>query len=109
MGTSQSKTLPKDFDAPALVKTTKNHEERLSGLEKQISALVAKVGDNESFAKSFAEAQKNTKIIDESITVIIDGHDNHKFKVNGLALAKFLGTLIIGAILGALIDTAIRR
>lgn len=46
----------KDFDATELVKASESHEQQLKGLSDRVVLLENRVGNNEAFAKSFAES-----------------------------------------------------
>lgn len=99
----KKKTARQDFNASALVKTTEDHEERLSSLEEQVIELQARVGNSEVFGRTFCEAQKTDKSIDSCIVSIIDEHDNHKLKINVIAFGKWIGILALGGIIGGII------
>ncbi len=99
------KTNPlKDFDAPALLKTTEDHEERLKSLSNRIKTLEERIGDSEAFGKTFATAQLTEKTIDNAITDIIDKHDNHKIKISVMAISKWLAVALASAFIGAWIQ-----
>lgn len=96
-------SLPKDFDPEALVSASQSHEQQLKGLSDRISFLESRVGDNDGFNKTFAEAQASGKQIDEAISKVIDMHDKHLLIIKGTSLLKWLSALIIGGIIGTLI------
>lgn len=100
--TTKSSKL-KDFDPEELLASSKSHTERIEVLEDRVEALEKNISDDAWFAKRFVDSQKDHKQVDESIKSIIKDYDNHKLKIGGLALAKWLGVLVIGGILGALI------
>lgn len=97
----------KDFDAPGLVKATQNHEEQLKDLSDRVSTLESLIGNNEAFAKAFVSAQQNDKSIDAALNSVIDAYDNHKIKINALALAKWIFGAIIGAVITWLVTQAV--
>lgn len=97
----------KDFDAPALVKTTEDHEERLKGLESRLNAIENRVGTNEVFGKTFVDSLKNFKTMSEEVNRIIDDHDNHKIKVTFTSAGKFLLNAAIGTFVAWLVVQAI--
>lgn len=95
----------KDFDATELVKATEDHEHQLKELADRVGILEGRVIGNESFAKSFIEASTESVPLQDTINQIIDKHDNHKLKISGIALLKWLGMLVIGGIAGAFINS----
>lgn len=90
---------PSDFDAGALLKTTDSHTEELKNLS-------GRVGDNESFAKTFVDSAEASKKIDEYINGIIDKRDTHIWKVGILNVLKWVAMLIVGGFIGGLITKA---
>ncbi len=88
-----------DFASNSLINKIPRHDKDINWIKKKISELEGRVGDNESFAKAFVSAQKNDKSIDEALNAVIDEHDNHKIKVNALALGKWVLAATVGAII----------
>lgn len=95
MATSKNK----DFDPAELVSASKSHEEQLKGLADRITKLEGQVGTPSAFAATFATAQGKEKQIDESIIAAVDKHDNHKLKVNGIAIVKWAAGIAVGSFL----------
>jgi len=93
----------KDFDLEELLGSTKSHTERIESLEGRVADLEQNISNNFWFAEKFVNSQKEQKQIDEAIKGIIKEYDNHNLKVNGAALAKWVGALLVGGLLGALI------
>lgn len=84
----QSATSASDFASNALINKIPRHDKDINWIKKKITELEGRVGDNETFAKTFVSAQQNDKSIDNVLNSVIDAHDNHKIKINALALAK---------------------
>lgn len=93
----------KDFDLEELLGSTKSHTERIESLKGRVADLEQNISNNFWFAEKFVNSQKEQKQIDEAIKGIIKEYDNHNLKVNGAALAKWVGALLVGGLLGALI------
>jgi len=81
----------KDFDLEELLGSTKSHTERIESLEGRVADLEQNISNNFWFAEKFVNSQKEQKQIDEAIKGIIKEYDNHNLKVNGAALAKWVG------------------
>lgn len=93
-----------DFSSKNFIERNQ-HNRDISSLRKRLDTLESRVLEDKSFAETFLNAQKHEKQIDEAVIGIIDQYDNHKLKINGVALLKWLGVLIIGGIIGALLKT----
>lgn len=83
------------------------HNRDIGSLKKRLEDIENRVGDDARFAQSFVSAQKNNKDIDNSIYSVIEQHDKHLLMVKGAALGKWLLVLILGAILGWVINQAL--
>ena len=101
----QTNSSASDFASKNLINKIPRHDKDISWIKKKIGELEQRVGDNGAFANSFVMAQKNDKSIDNVLKSVIDDHDNHKIKVSALALGKWMGVLIIGGVIGALIKS----
>lgn len=88
-----------DFASNNLINKIPRHDKDINWIKRQITELNDRVGSNEAFAKSFVLAQKSDKSIDEALNDIIDKHDNHRIKINALALLKWVCAAIIGAVI----------
>ncbi len=114
----------KDFDAPALVQASQNHEQQLKELSDKLSmlesatgnvkvlkekvqALEDRVGDDAKFAKTFASAQANSTVLNSAVDAEIDKYDRHLLIVKGTTLAKWIVALVIGGAAGWLINQAL--
>ena len=93
----------KDFDPDELITANKNHEQQISELSSQIKELQGRVLTSEDFAKSFYDAAKNDKRVDEVVRGVIDEHDKHKIIMSGLSIAKWASAMIIGGLIGTFI------
>ena len=114
----------KDFDAPALVQASQNHEQQLKELSDKLSmlesatenvkvlkekvqALEDRVGDDAKFAKAFASAQANSTVLNSAVDAEIDKYDRHLLIIEGTTLAKWIVALVIGGAAGWLINQAL--
>lgn len=104
-----NKNTKKDFNPDELLTATQNHEQKLAEIMKRIAKIEDRVLSNESFARTFSEAQRDNKSIDTTINAIIDEHDKHKIISSILTVAKWLIALIIGGIIGAYINNLFNR
>lgn len=93
-----------DFSANNFIKRNQ-HNRDISGIKKRLEDLESRIGSDADFAETFRKAQEHEKKIDEAIERVINQYDNHKIKLNGIALLKWLGVLIIGGIIGAFIKS----
>lgn len=107
----------KDFDASALLKTSENHEHQLKELSDRISCLENRVGNNESFAKSFADSVKSQTVASNALAnnfndLISTNNDTRSalrefvrsdHVHNVLSFMKSFGGALFWAIVGALV------
>lgn len=77
-----------DFASNNLINKIPRHDKDINWIKRKITELEDRIGNNEAFAKSFVSAQQNDKSIDNALNSVIDAHDNHKIKINTLALVK---------------------
>lgn len=96
-----------DFVPDQIMRKTSRHDRDITDIKRRLKELEGRVGDNESFGKTFASAQTTEKTIDSAVESIIDKHDNHKLKVNGLAIAKWVVIAVVSAVIGAWIQKSV--
>lgn len=108
MEANKTSTGRNDFASHDFIQRNQ-HNRDINAIKKRLGELEERVGDNEKFAKTFCEARKTNKAIDEGINEAIDAHDNHKLKVNGVALLKWLSVLVVGGVIGALITIIFKK
>lgn len=63
----------KDFDATELVKASENHEQQLKELSDRIASLESRVGNNETFAKSFADSIESQTVASNALANSFNG------------------------------------
>lgn len=107
MGKENSSFLKKGFNPAELVSISQDHEQQLKNLSDRLEVLENRVGTDAAFAETFEKAQRESKRIDETVEKIVDSHDNHKIKVNGIALLKWVAGIIIGSVLTWLFTQAV--
>lgn len=81
-----------DFNPSDIIRSTNRHD-------KDIGFLKKKIGDNEAFAKTFAEAAKESVTLEHAVNQLIDKHDNHKVKIGCLAVGKAILMAGVGAVI----------
>jgi hypothetical protein len=80
------------------------HNRDIGGLRKRLEDLEARVGTNEAFGKSFALSQENSTVLNTAVKKVIDDYDKHLLIVKGTALGKWLLVLILGAVIGWIVN-----